>query len=492
MPSRLSIRKRLLVILISAIVLCWSVAVWFVYLAAHREVEEIYDGVLAQQARVLGTLMHDEIREEKSTREDLRKLVDDLGEETIRNSPLLTKLVQEYLGKNGYNRTFLTLLPRASVPGHRYESKIAFIVFDGKGRVMMNSNMDIALEDFTQGFGQRPMGGKVWRTFGLRDPDTHLSVQVGEQLAVRQETVEYIVLNSLWPLLVALVLFAVVIWLTVGSGLKPLKQVAGKVERRDSNSLVPISRTGVPQEVVPMVDSLNRLFERVRCALENERRFTADAAHELRTPLAALKTLAQAKQLSDHEQEHSRFFEQIIKGVDRTTHMLEQLLTLARMDSQSMASMTLKRVDLAEQVVEVLSMIGQQALEKDIELVCESCDRQHFIAGHAPAIEILIRNLLDNAIRYTPDRGSVRIQIIRHEDWVSLVFEDSGPGIPESEMASMFQRFHRGSGSQTAGSGLGLSIVQRIVELHHGTIELRNREEGSGLRVSVLFREPSD
>jgi len=489
MLGRLSIRKRLLAILISAIVLSWSVAVWFVYLAAHGEVEEIYDGALAQQARVLGTLMGHEIHEEKTTRLNLQRLVDELGMETVLASPVLTKLLNEYQGKSGYNRNYLTLLPRESVPGHRYESKIAFIVFDGKGGVMMSSNMNILPEDFTEGFSQRLMSNMVWRTFGLRDPDTHLSVQVGEQLAVRQETVEYIVLNSLWPLLVALPLFALVIWLTVGSGLRPLKQVAKKVERRDPNSLVPISPEGVPHEVVPMVESLNRLFARVQSALENERRFTADAAHELRTPLAALKTLAQAKQLGDHQREHTVFLEQIIKGVDRTTHMLEQLLTLARMESQSMVSTALREVDLADQVINVLSMIGQQALDKDIDLVCENCDRQLFINGHAPAIEILIRNLIDNAIRYTPPRGSVHIQILRHADRVSLVVEDSGPGIPEAQMASMFQRFHRGSGSQAAGSGLGLSIVQRIVELHHGEIELRNRENGTGLRIAIVFKD---
>ena len=146
-----------------------------------------------------------------------------------------------------------------------------------------------------------------------------------------------------------------------------LQQVAKKVERRDPNSLVPISSEGVPQEVVPMVESLNRLFVRVQSAFENERRFTADAAHELRTPLAALKTMAQAKQLNDHQQEHTVFLDQIVKGVDRTTHLLEQLLTLARMDSQSNSLTNLQQVDLAELVVQVLSIMGEAALDKEID-----------------------------------------------------------------------------------------------------------------------------
>jgi two-component system, OmpR family, sensor histidine kinase QseC len=486
MLSRISIRRRLLVILITAIIICWSVSVWFVYLAAYREVEEIYDAALAQQARVLATLMNHEIIEEKKTRENLRRLADELGSETIESSPLLQKLLHEYLGSKS-KKDYLTLLSREAVPGHRYESKIAFIVMDAEGKVMLRSTEAITAEDFVEGFSERALGRKVWRTFGLTTPGSHVMVQVGEKLQVRKETVKYIVLNSLWPLLVALPLFGLVIWLTVTGGLKPLRQVAMKVERRDPNSLVPISPEGVPQEVVPMVESLNRLFSRVQNALEGERRFTADAAHELRTPLAALKTMAQAKQLSDHQHEHSLFLEQIVKGVDRTTHLLEQLLTLARMDSQSEMMTDLQKVDLAELVIQVLSVLGEAALNKEIDLVCEGCDERLTVNAYAPALEILLRNLVDNAIRYTPSGGNVRVSLLQTSGETMLLIDDTGPGIPEDQMASMFQRFRRGMGNQATGSGLGLSIVQRIVELLHAEISLQNHDDKVGLRVCLKF-----
>jgi two-component system, OmpR family, sensor histidine kinase QseC len=484
--STLSIRRRLLTSLITAIIVCWGVSVWFVYLAAHQEVEEIYDAGLAQQSRVLATLMSHEDSEESKNKQQLRQLVDELGPEVSKNSPLLQKLLKEYLGKSR-NKDFLALISRDVVPGHRYESRIAFIVIDSTGRVLLRSNMPASFEDFTPGFNERKLGRRVWRTFGLIEPKSHLMVQVGEQLAVRKETVRYIVLNSLWPLFVALPLFGIVIWITVGGGLKPLKLVAQKVERRDPDSLVPISSEGVPHEVVPMVESLNRLFARLQSALDNERRFTADAAHELRTPLAALKTMAQAKRLSDHSGEHKLFLDQVVKGVDRTTHLLEQLLTLARMESQSMVMTDLQKVDIGEQVIQVLSHIGPQALERQIDLSFEGGEQKILVNGYAPALQILIRNLIDNAIRYTPTGGSVRLALNQRPDETALVIEDSGPGIPDSQKALVFQRFTRGEGVQSEGSGLGLSIVRRIIELHHAGISLDNLQDSMGLRVTVTF-----
>jgi len=382
----------------------------------------------------------------------------------------------------------LTLISKESIPGHRYESKIAFIIIGGDGKIILHSNMAITANDFQEGFSERELGNRIWRTFGLSIPGSREKVQVGEKLSVRRETVKYIVLNSLWPLVVALPLFGVVIWLTISGGLKPLQQVANKVERRDPNSLVAISSEAVPQEVVPMVESLNRLFLRVQNVLDDERRFTADAAHELRTPLAALKTMAQAKQLGDRNHEHTAFLEQIIKGVDRTTHLLAQLLTLARMDTQSNTVTNLRRVDLGEQVIQVLSVIGEEALEKEIELDYEGCDNPICINAYAPALEIMIRNLIDNAIRYTPKSGSVKITLTQKSGEAILYIDDSGPGIPRDQIEVMFQRFRRGAGNSATGSGLGLSIVQRIVELHHAEIALQNHECETELRVTLRFK----
>ncbi len=485
----LSIRRRLLIRLISAIIISGLIAIGFVYVAAYHEVEEIYDAALAQQSRVLATLMTHEAEEELEVKRNLQQLVSEAGDELINRSPLFRELLSKYMNKQEA-KDYLRLIDKKSIPGHRYESKIAFIVVDEDGQVLLRSNMPVSFDEFTTGFSERMMEGMMWRTYGLLEPESKLRVQVGEQHAIRQETVEYIVFYSLWPMLVALPFFALVIWFTVGSGLKPLKQVAVKVERRDPNSLVPLSPESVPHEVVPMVESLNRLFTRVQSALDNERQFTADAAHELRTPLAALKAMAQAKQLSDHDGAHQEFLQQIIMGVDRTSHLLEQLLTLARMESQSMTMQNLQQVDLPEQVLEVVSNIGQQALDRNIDLSYEGKESGVMIRGYGPALQILVRNLIDNAIRYTPSGGRVRIAIQPEEHETRLVIEDSGPGIPSEQINQVFQRFKRGDDSRSEGSGLGLSIVKRIIELHHSRIELDNLATASGLRVSVYFANP--
>lgn len=484
-----SIRRRLLIRLVFAIVISWVIAIAFVHHAAYLEVEEVYDAALAQQSRVLATLMIHESEEEVAIRRNLRQLVVEAGPELVDRSPLFRELLSEYLDRSR-EQDYLTLLDRSSLPGHRYEAKIAFIVIDADDKVLLRSNMPVQFDEFTLGFSEREMEGETWRTYGLLEPKSQLRVQVGEQHAIREETVEYIVLNSLWPLFAALPFFALLIWVTVGSGLRPLKQVAVKVERRDTNSLVPISPDGVPSEVVPMVESLNRLFSRVKSALDNERRFTADAAHELRTPLAALKAMAQAKQLSSQNGEHEAFLQQIVKGVDRTSHLLEQLLTLARMESQSMTMTYLQPVDLIPQVLVVLADIGQMALSRNIDLSYEGEESGVMVKGYGPALQILSRNLIDNAIRYTPEGGQVRIAIETQPREVCLVIEDSGPGIPDEQMQRVFERFKRGEDEREEGSGLGLSIVRRIIELHQARIALENRASDNGLRVKVYFLRP--
>jgi two-component system sensor histidine kinase QseC len=234
-----------------------------------------------------------------------------------------------------------------------------------------------------------------------------------------------------------------------------------------------------------MVESLNRLFSRVQSALDNERQFTANAAHELRTPLAALKTITQAKQLSDTSEENQRFLRKILAGIDRTSHLLEQLLTLARMESQSMTMQHFEQVDLAKQVLEVISDIGQAAFDRNIDLSYDGDDDGVMVKGYGPALQIMIRNLIDNAIRYTPAHGSVRIATQEDPQVVKLLIEDSGPGIPSEQMSQIFQRFKRGENVDEQGSGPGLSIVQRIVKLHHGRIKMENIGADSGLRVTV-------
>lgn len=363
-----SIRRRLLASLITTIIFLWLITALFVYQVASHEVEEIYDATLAQESRILATLMIHEIEEDEEVKETLQKLVAEVGKDAATRSSRFMEILHDFQSHESESeQDYLTLVPRDLVEGHRYESKIAFLIKGVNGKTYLRSNLPASFNDFKIGYNNFVIEDKAWRMFGLKESSGQFNVLVGELLSVREEIESEIVFNSLWPIIIALPLLGFIIWMMVGNGLKPLSTIADKVENRDPNSLDPISTEDVPSEVVPMVESLNHLFLKVHSALENERRFTADAAHELRTPLAALKTLAQAKSLST-EQAHKGFLDQVIRGVDRATHLLEQLLTLARMDSQSFDESHTHQVDLQQETINVIAGIAGLALEKDIEI----------------------------------------------------------------------------------------------------------------------------
>jgi two-component system sensor histidine kinase QseC len=484
--NHLSIRRRLLISLISTIAILWLISAYFVYFAAYHEVEEIFDATLAQQSRILATLMVHEVEEDNQARVELQKLVKLLGEDLINSSDSFKRFINEFMADES-EKDYLTMMPSERVSGHRYEAKIAFLIKGVNGRTYLRSNLPTTFNTFTEGYNNQFIDGKLWRMYGLKEPSGQFRVQIGELMSVRQETVSEIVFNSLWPIIVSLPMIGLFIWIVVGSGLRPLQSIADKVKNRDPKSLESISTHGVPREVVPMVTSLNSLFSRVQRVLENERRFTADAAHELRTPIAALKTLAQAKSLADEDHNHNDFLYQVIRGVDRATHLLEQLLTLARMDSLSLENSHVDEVDLHGETINILASLGPTALAKDIELAYEGIERSTLINGYKPGIQILLRNLIDNAIRYTPEKGEVLVKLEAHNSDIKLLVSDTGPGIPEEKQQGLYQRFRRGENTNNQGSGLGLSIVKRILDLHHARIDMENRKDRSGLNITVLF-----
>jgi two-component system sensor histidine kinase QseC len=486
MSSRPTIRRRLLFGLTAAAVSVWAVVAVFVYTAAEIEVEEVFDATLAQEARVLATLLSHEVEEEEEIKQHLSNLLDELGADSLERSPLLAQLAEKYLGTSE-QEDYLTLLPRENSPGHLYEAKIAFLVRYSDGRIMLRSPNAPIFDHLSAGFYTLESDNVPWRVFSLVAPSSGMQVQVSEQMEIRKETVRYILINSLWPMLLSLPVMGLIIWGSVGNSLRPLRRIAETVEQRDPGSLQPISTSDVPQEVVPMVDALNGLFQRVYRTLENERRFTANAAHELRTPLAALKTQAQAAQLNADNRDFIPVLAQIISGVDRTTHLLKQLLTLARADAQQRETVLQEQTDLHEVAVEVLSAIGEQAMDKEINLTLESTEEHIIVRGDKDSLAIMLRNLVDNAIRYTPQGGEVTVKLYRDDSEIRLIVTDTGKGVPPEMQQIMFQRFQRGEQNEAEGSGLGLSIVGQIAELHQATIKMSDRPDSSGLIVTVSF-----
>jgi len=435
-----SLRARLLLLLLSATLLLWGMAAVMSYEEAHHEIDELYDAQLARSARIL-----------------LSQVGQEADEVEIE-----------------YGADF-----------HKYERKIAFQVWDAQGKLLLHSanSPGRPFSEEQDGFSDARIGGRIWRVFSHWDEKHLFRVQVGERHDVRDELSESVVSSLSYPFLIALPLLALLVWLGVGKGLAPLRGITAEVASRESQNLKPLEAGGAPDEIRPLVDSLNGLLTRLDTALENERRFTADAAHELRTPLAALKTQAQVAQRSTADNERRHALRQVVEGADRATRLVEQLLTLARLDPQrglpQVAAFSLRAL-----AVEFAAALASGALEKSIELGVAEGDAS--VVGDPTMTGVLLRNLIDNAIRYTPVDGWVNVEVRGEAGRTVLEVCDSGPGIAPQERAQVTQRFYRVLGSGEEGSGLGLSIVQRIAELHGATVELGESEAG-GLAVRVSF-----
>jgi two-component system sensor histidine kinase QseC len=266
-----------------------------------------------------------------------------------------------------------------------------------------------------------------------------------------------------------------------------MRRIADEVGQRAADRLDPVDLEIVPAEIKPLIDELNKLFLRLKQAFEREQRFSADAAHELRTPLAALKTQAQVALKATDEKERQQQLQNVIAGVDRCTHVIQQLLTLCRMSPETVTLEDPIEVDVARMAAEVIAQLAPIAVDKQIDIELIAKDTNCIIMGNATGLYALIRNLVDNAIRYTPQGGTIKVFVVRQENTLVIRVVDSGSGIPAELRARVFERFYRVLGTNTQGSGLGLAIVHQIVQLHKGTVTLKEPASGIGLEVEVTF-----
>jgi len=300
----------------------------------------------------------------------------------------------------------------------------------------------------------------------------------------RNEVAGEIAGQLLKPMLFALPALAVLLVIAIGFALRPLRRLARDVAARTPDRLDPLPTETLPTEVAPLVTRLNSLFADIMRALENERRFTADAAHELRTPLAALKAQAQVALASVDAAERQHALTQILVGCDRATHLVAQLLTLARLDADTPQQM--HDVALRPIAEEVLAMSAGEAIEHRCDLVLHDGDAH--VRGDALLLQVLLRNLVDNALRHSGGT-QIDVSITRHGSHAVLTVSDNGRGLAKNEHSHVQQRFHRSastdSGDDTAGSGLGLSIVRRITELHGGTLDIGSPDSGKGVALLV-------
>lgn len=331
------------------------------------------------------------------------------------------------------------------------------------------------------GFSNVMVNRVGWRVLSL--PSRGYVIQVAQPLAVRQQRAVGLALQTLTPLALMLPVLGAAIWLIVGAQLRPLDRIAESVRQRQPEALEPLSEASLPDEVRPLVVALNDLLARLRAAIDAQQAFVADAAHELRTPLTALRLQVQLAEQADDAGEQAAAFAQLRGGIDRAARMVEQMLDLARHEAAPVMNEPVALLALAQEVVADLAPLAD-ARGQDLGLA-ES--EPATVRGDPHALRMLLRNLADNAVRYTPEGGRVDVSVGRHLGVPFLAVTDTGPGIPPQDRERVFGRFVRRAGSSAPGTGLGLAIVQTIVRNHRSIIELGDNPAGAGLRVTVRF-----
>jgi two-component system sensor histidine kinase QseC len=361
--------------------------------------------------------------------------------------------------------------------GHYYETKIAFQVLDGQGRLLMRSASapEQAFAPLVPGFSTRG----PWRVFTLHSGERW--IQAAERDDVRSEMSWKIALAAVTPLIIGIPLLLLLLVLLTHYGLRPLAELARRIARRQAGTLAPIELSRTTREIAPVVQALNGLLER-------ERRFTADAAHELRTPLAALKIHAQnaARAASDEERRSS--LQRLLAGVERSIHLAEQMLAYSRATAARGAlpagPVALRQV-LDDALEDALPRLKERALKVTLDSDPPVADMP--VRGDRDKLASLVRNLLDNAGRHAPQGSTVRLELRAQACGTTLSVIDEGPGIPPALRERVFESYYRIPGSPGEGSGLGLAIVREIAAQHGAAVELGEGDRGRGTRVTVTF-----
>jgi len=334
------------------------------------------------------------------------------------------------------------------------------------------------------GFSNVQARRTTYRVFSMQAGP--LVIQVAQDMAARRRMAGSLALRTVGPIALAAPLLMLVVWWVVSLSLAPVARVRGQVAARQADDLSPLSEEDLPEEVRPLVHELNLLFDRVRKAFDAQKHFVADAAHELRSPLTALKLQVQGLRRASDEPTRELAIARLAAGIDRAARLVEQMLALARHEASAAAGAERESVSLPEVVRLAISDAVAAAQAQGIDIGVVRADLAK-VTGQAEALRMLVRNLLDNAVKYTPNGGRVDVAVIRFDDGVELSVDDSGPGIAADERERVLDRFYRSGEPQAPGSGLGLAIVKSIAELHGATVSLEHSESLGGLRVVVRF-----
>jgi two-component system sensor histidine kinase QseC len=436
-----SLQGRLLALVIGGVTIVWVVVAVLTWRDASHELDELLDGHLAQAAALLVAQQAD------------------FHDDEVVDAPTL----------------------------HRYAPRVAFQVFH-EGQLVLRSANAPATPMVDPDTGMRTgyttvgEGRDAWRVFATHGAERDVQVYVGEQLGARSAILRAVLRNTVPAMAVALPLLALAVGWAVYGGLRPLRRLGAAVAARQPQALNAVVIDDAPSEMRPVVNELNGLFERIATLLDAERRFTADAAHELRTPIAAIRTQAQVALGEADEGRRRHALQAVLEGCNRAARLVDQLLMLARLEAQEASPVAV--IDLAALARRVAGELAPQAIGKRQTLEVEAPGPCR-LRGDETLLAVLLRNLVDNAMRYSPDGATIRVTVEGNDGRVAVTVEDSGPGMAGSDLARLGERFFRVPGSVASGSGLGWSIAQRIASAHGLMLEARPSQALGGLAVRL-------
>ena len=495
MIARLSLSQRLLVTLLIATFAYWGVIAWITIRDSVDDVYELFDAHLAQTALALLRVTDPDdddpdviprSAEGPALMEIFSKIQDLSARLAERGATTDGPAAEGGLPKP------VVINPIGSGSRHalheEYEKRLRYQIWSGDGSLLLRSaNATDAAMTTQDGFSETTgVDGQTWRHFGVWDRHRHFRIVVSEAHDVRNQLVRNIAVHLVSPLVLGFPVLILLLWLSVTRGLDPLGLLKREIESRKPENLTPLNAAEAPGEVRPMVLALNELLHRMTMALESERLFTANAAHELRTPLAAIQAHMHNARAAEGEAERLRAMDQLQRGVERGMRLVGQLLTLARLDpEQSLPEVQV--VDLGEVAGTVCAQLAPLALQRNQTLELEVEPGLSTLPGNADMLSMLLSNLVDNAIRYTPRNGHIWIDVRRIGNEVMMEVRDDGPGIPPAQREQVFERFYRIATQDQPGTGLGLAICRRIAELHGARITLADGPGNRGLAASVTL-----
>ncbi len=436
-----SLRRRLFVILVVATGLIWLCGILWLLGGAKAEIERVLDNRLQEAARMVDSLV--------------------------------ARSGSGFVDAGGAAETV-----------EPYERQLSCQIWSLDGRLLARSDNapDVSLTGEGRGFSDRTIGGETWRVYTIENAAKGVRVTIGDRLGRRDKLAADMVKGLLVPALLILPLLGLLIWLSLGRGLRPLLDMARDLRSRAADDMRPIEARDPPTELAPLANAINGLFAKVETARRHEREVTAFAAHELRTPLAGLKTQAQIAMASDDPDVRQGALRQILRSVDRSDRLVRQLLTLARLDA-GLEGVQAEPTSVGAVLEDVLGT--PRTASDQLRVVCDPALGGVVVTANREMLGVALRNLQENAVRQMPGGGTISWRAA--PDGHGVILEDEGPGIAPEELPLVSQRFFRGRRQTGAGCGLGLAIVEAVLKQYGGRLALENREDRQGLRAIVTF-----